>query len=819
MTTTKSGKIQQTLKMTGVLLGILAGGLFFWGCDDSDSTIQTEQSGETLSATIRTTSYGVPHIKADNLKSLAFGQGYEFAKDYLCVLADQIVKVRSERAMYFGPGENGYNVDSDFVYKAFRVYEYAQAGYPELPQESKDIITGYVAGYNKYIEDSEKSAFPPECRNADWIKPIDEIDLLAYYMNLSIFGSGRQLVDMILAASPGDHAAKRKRDIDFPDFRNIGAGSNGWAIGRDMTETGRGAVLANPHFPYTGALRFYETHLTIPGELNVSGASLLGVPIVQIGFNDHLAWAHTVSQSMHFSVYKLRLVDGNPTSYWYDDEIREMEKSACTVRILQPDGSYTTETRTFYRSHYGLMIEHPDFMKWTDKNAFTFKDANENNPDLIQQWIAMDKARNMEEFKQAFKDYYGVPWVNTICADDQGNTFYIDATNVPHFSDDAWAYFESSAESQLFLNVGGIFLFPGDSSAYEWQGSIGPGLVPYEKAPKLERTDFVANSNNSPWLTNPKAPLENYPPIYGTTRSRQTLRARLGLKLIDEESGGDGRFSASEIQAAFLGNRSLLAELVLEDLVARCQAKGTDPVMVNPDQPGIDISEACDVLAGWDGRFNPESAGAHIFTEFSEFFDMEPPSIYEVPFDPENPVETPNTLAPFSAEGEDPVLQDLAMAVSNLEKAGVPLNAKLADVQFTKKGDEKISMPGGAQSAGCFNIMTFANSAVNRRLMNDTLLPALNIEGEIINGYTGLYSEGYLINYGASFVYVLEFTETGPQASGLVTYSSSTDPESPHFADQTRLFSRKELRPMLFTEAEITNDPNLIVETITKELK
>ena len=35
---------------------------------------------EALSATIRTTSYGVPHIKADNLKSLAFGWSRQSAE-------------------------------------------------------------------------------------------------------------------------------------------------------------------------------------------------------------------------------------------------------------------------------------------------------------------------------------------------------------------------------------------------------------------------------------------------------------------------------------------------------------------------------------------------------------------------------------------------------------------------------------------------------------------------------------------------------------------------------------------------------------------
>ena len=48
-------------------------------------------------ATIRWTSYGIPHIEAKDLRSLAFGQGYAFATQNVCVLADQIVKVRSER--------------------------------------------------------------------------------------------------------------------------------------------------------------------------------------------------------------------------------------------------------------------------------------------------------------------------------------------------------------------------------------------------------------------------------------------------------------------------------------------------------------------------------------------------------------------------------------------------------------------------------------------------------------------------------------------------------------------------------------------------
>src|SRR4051812_25942020 len=63
---------------------------------------------------VRTTEYGVPHILGEDFGSVGYGMGWAHARDHLCTLADQIVKVRSERSKYFGPGDGGANLDSDF---------------------------------------------------------------------------------------------------------------------------------------------------------------------------------------------------------------------------------------------------------------------------------------------------------------------------------------------------------------------------------------------------------------------------------------------------------------------------------------------------------------------------------------------------------------------------------------------------------------------------------------------------------------------------------------------------------------------------------
>ena len=72
-------------------------------------------------------------------------------------------------------------------------------------------------------------------------------------------------------------------------------------------------------------------------------------------------------------------------------------------------------------------------------------------------------------------------------------------------------------------------------------------------------------------------------------------------------------------------------------------------------------------------------------------------------------------------------------------------------------------------------------------------------------------SYGYPVFHGASWVMALEFTDQGPKADAFLTYSQSNDPESDHYADQTKLFSEGDWRPVVFTDEAIEDD---LVETI-----
>lgn len=62
---------------------------------------------EQASADIRRTSFGVPNIRADNERGLGYGIGYAYAQDNLCLLANEITTVNSERSRYFAAGAAG----------------------------------------------------------------------------------------------------------------------------------------------------------------------------------------------------------------------------------------------------------------------------------------------------------------------------------------------------------------------------------------------------------------------------------------------------------------------------------------------------------------------------------------------------------------------------------------------------------------------------------------------------------------------------------------------------------------------------------------
>ena len=709
----------------------------------------SDSTKETIN--VRWTEHGIPHITAQTWEGLGFGFAHSVAQNGVCVLAKELVTVNGELSKYFG-AENG-NVNSDAFHRALlndaKIDEYLAAS----SADSNAMDSGYARGYNRYI-DTHADQLPASCAGAEWVKPIDERDLARLAIGVGIrYGLGR-VTDQIATATPNQAIASLK-PIDLSlDVEKIG--SNAYAFGSELTDTGRGILLGNPHYPWQGPSRFHMAHLTLPGEIDFMGVGLIATPRLAIGFNETIAWSHTVSTALRFTFFRLDLVPGNPMLYLVGDQERPIE--AIKVAVETATG---IENRTVYLTHLGPVVAGPS-TPWNDKHVYVMRDVNYENYRSGDQYAAMQRATDVTQLKQALADHQGAAFVNTIAADKAGGALYADMSAIPNVSVDliARCAVDQSAGTR-------ITTLNGSDPSCDWQideSAAAPGLMPPSQQPNLITTTYAGNSNDSYWLSNPSMRLEGYSPIIGDENAQRTLRTRSGLKFVEEVLNAGEKFDQATVENLLFTHRHYGAELFLDEALEVC---ADDPT----------LAEACAVLANWDRRQTVESRGAHIFNEF--FAETNQLSAhYAVPFDNADPVHTPRELKVSETATREAIVTALHVAVDRITDAGIALDARWGDVQFEIRNGEKIGIPGGDGRAGMFSV-------ISARFDGDN------------GGYTPIVT-------GNSYIQSVTWNEDGsPSARAILTYSQSPEPDSPFYADQTKIYSQSQWIEMPFTDEQI----------------
>ena len=723
-------------------------------------------------AVVRRTEYGIPHVLGADLGSAGYGYGYAFAQDNLCVLADQIMTLSAQRSRYGGPdavvvsvGGSAKNIDSDIYYQAMNdsgaVEKLLAAPAPLGPSaEARALVSGYVAGYNRYLRETGVDKLPdPTCRGKDWVRPITDLDIWRNLHDINQLGGLSSFVTPIATGVPptGDEQAAVPRPSVHESI-----GSNAWGLGGDATRDGHGMVLANPHFPWTGTTRFYQVQLTVPGRLNVTGASIYGSPMVELGHNADLAWSHTVSTAQRYTLFQLALKPGEPTTYLVDGKPEPMTTRQVRVPSTDADGNPSTVERTVYGSRFGTVLA----QGWTGTTAFAVRGAGQGNLRDVDEWLGLGRSRTVAELGAVQRKHQSMPFVNTIAADSAGDAYYADASVVPNVTDEHAARCVDTPEGKAVYPKQTIL--DGARSDCDWgtdPAAIEPGIFGPDTAPRQLRRDYVANSNESPWLTNATAPLTGYPRIYGEPAGERSLRDRLSHQLIAERGAG---FDLDSMQAAMLGNRNLSGELSRDAVVEMCRA---NPTLTATDGTAITLGGACDALAGWNLRADSDSAGSVLWREFW-LSAMEADDVYLVPFDVAHPVTTPNTFNQASPGAR----AALADAVQRFTELGLPLDLPLGAVQRF----ESTPVQGGPGGEGVFNIA---------------------VTGAPMLGDDSRYPD---VVFGSSFIMAAQLTPAGPRARTIMTYSLSANPASPHHKDQTELYAHKGWVTDRFTFAEIT---------------
>ena len=728
------------------------------------------------SADIRRTSFGVPHIRADNERGLGYGIGYAYAQDNLCLLANEVVTVNGERSRYFGPEqltlEQRENSLSDVYFTWLNnpqaVFGFWQAQTPAV----RDLLEGYVAGYNRYLGERRAEGLPQAC-NADWVRPITALDMVKLTRRMVVEGGLGQFAEALVGATPPQavsQAARSTSAFEVAASRQqrfaLDRGSNAVAVGSERSFNGRGMLLANPHFPWIGGMRFYQMHLTIPGQLDVMGAALPGLPMINIGFNQHLAWTHTVDTSKHFTLYRLQLDPQDPTRYLLDGKSLPLTQQTVTFKARQADGQLAPVSRVVYSSVFGPVVQWPGKLDWDRQYAYSLRDANLENDRVLTQWYALNRARSLKELEASVHAIQGIPWVNTLAADDQGQTLYMNQSVVPNVGADK---LKACSDPRAGLE---LIVLDGSRSACAWDidpKAAQPGIYAAAQLPQLWRKDFVQHSNDSAWLANPAQPLTGYSPLISQDGQALGPRTRFALGRL----AASGPLKVADLQQMVMDDEVYLVGQVRPDLLQLCAGEPQ-------------LAALCASLKDWDGSANLNSGlGLVHFQNIMQALGQGT-DLWRVAFDPQDPVHTPRGLNIDQPQVAQAVRAAMLASLEQVKAAGLEPQQRWGEIQQVSAGGQAIGIHGGPAELGVYNAMQSVPGQGGKR--------------EVVSG--------------TSYLQVVSFTEQGPQAQGLLAFSISSDPASPHSKDQTLAFSQKQWSVLPFTEAQIKADPAYRLQTL-----
>ncbi|WDM57357.1 acylase [Pseudomonas sp. NEEL19] len=739
----------------------LAAALVAWS-----ATAPAQPAAADASAQIRRTSFGVPHIVAKDERGLGYGVGYAYAQDNLCLLANEVLTVNGERSRYFGATgktlEQRDNLSSDLFFTWLNSPAAVDAFLQAQPAPVQALLAGYASGYNRALAERRRQGLPAECGTGEWVRPISSQDLVKLTRRLLAEGGVGQFVEALAGAQPpgagsqlaaAGYATALARQARFATER----GSNAVAVGAQRSANGHGLLLANPHFPWMGGMRFYQMHLTIPGQLNVMGAALPGLPLINIGFNQHLAWTHTVDTSTHFTLYRLQLDPKDPTRYLLDGKSLPLARQPVSVAVKGEDGQLSQVQREVYSSQFGPVVQWPGRLDWDTHAAYSLRDANLDNTRVLQQWNQINRAESLAALRGSVEQLQGIPWVNTIAVDQAGRALYLNQSVMPYVDQQM---LDSCSNPQA---PGSLVVLDGSRSACQWKvdaQAAQPGIFPARLLPSLEREDYVQNSNDPAWLANPAQPLTGFSPLVSRSDQPLGMRGRFALQRLQ----GKARLGVDDLQRMVTDDEVYLASLVLPDLLQWCQGASAD------------VQALCTSLANWDGKADLESGVGLVHFHNLLTALAEHPDSWRVAFDPADPQHTPRGLAVEQAAVRKRVHEAALASLQQVAESGMAPQVKWGQVQQALDGTP---VPGGPQALGVYNAMYSVPHGQGKRLVVS----------------------------GTSYLQLVSFTDKGPEARGLLAFSQSSEAASAHASDQTKAFAAKQLAVIPFTEAQIKADP------------
>jgi acyl-homoserine-lactone acylase len=512
-------------------------------------------------------------------------------------------------------------------------------------------------------------------------------------------GSIDEKMQTVLPITPPDVLAHMHRVLHFRFVTNQGVvgqaqrameggkkGSNAWAVAPSRSESGNSLLLFNPHLPWYGFFLWNEVQLVSP-DIDIYGATLVGLPFVAVGFNDYLGWTHTVNTIDAADLYQLTLKDDG---YEWDGGVQAFRTRTETMRVLQDDGTVTEEELEIKNSVHGPVIAD------NGKEAIALRVAGLYESNLLGQYWDMGRATNLQEFEAAASTLQ-MPMFTTVYADRDGHILSLFGGLVPVRPPGDW-------------NWRGIV--PGNTSKTLWTATHAYGELPKVVDPE---SGWVQNANDPPWTTTLPAALDpgEFPP-YMAPRFMH-FRAQRSTRLID----GTPKVSFEQLIERKHSTRMELADRILDDLAMAGQGSEDDTV-----------NDALRVLASWDRSTEVDSKGAALFVTFWQQYQQaigsKPP--FARAWDESNPLETPDGLS-------DPALalEALKQAANGVTQQHGSVDVAWGEIFRLQAGAIDLPANGGFDDFGVFRAMFAGEEKDGKRtaLGGDSFIAAVEFSDPV----------------------------------------------------------------------------------------
>ena len=502
-------------------------------------------------ATIVRDARGVPHITARSWQDAVFLEGFVTAQDRMWQMDNLRRFAAGELAEVYGPKL----LDQDRVSRRMLMRQIAESYLQRANAEERELMVQFARGVNFYIRSqrgnySVEFSLPHSYDPRPWTPTDSLLVTLSMFRDLTTSWKGDIARDHFMRTAKD----RAKAEILFPPTEGdpVAPGSNAWAVSGTHTYDGKPMLANDPHLGPTIPSIFYLVHLKSP-DMDVTGATIPGLPGVIIGHNRDIAWGLTNIGADYQDVYEEQ-IDVRTGRYTYDGK---QEQAILNRQMIGVYGSRPVEIDTWITRHGPVFFSDGNrnyALRWTATDGYGYP------------ILDMDRARNWDEFRTALKRFWGPPQ-NCIYADRNGHIAYHAMGGMP-----------------IRRGFRGELPLDGSSSKFEWQG-----YVPFDQLPSYfdPPVGVIASANQNPFPLD--FPFQVDGRFAAPDRIRQ-IRARLGTK---------ARFTVKDMLSIQTDLYSAYDHFLASQAIAAFERKrGGDAL----------LKEGADVLRRWSGQMDKQAA-------------------------------------------------------------------------------------------------------------------------------------------------------------------------------------------------------------------